>query len=83
MIAGGCGPRGRGGDRSIARRDRSIDPRSPEVRYRRDILEKYHRRMKEEAPYAYKPITPVVQSIEDAAVARRVARLWPLVTVKG
>jgi tRNA-splicing ligase RtcB len=60
-----------------------IDPRSPEVRRRRDVLEKYHRRMKEEAPYAYKPITPVVQSVEDAAVARRVARLWPLVTVKG
>ncbi|APR87784.1 RtcB-like protein [Minicystis rosea] len=60
-----------------------IDPRSPEVRARRDILEKYHRRMKEEAPYAYKPITPVVQSVEDAGVARRVARLRPLVTVKG
>ncbi len=60
-----------------------IDPAAPSVRFRRDILENYHRRMKEEAPYAYKPITPVVQSVEDAGVARRVARLWPLITVKG
>ncbi|WP_272417850.1 RtcB family protein [Polyangium jinanense] len=59
------------------------DPDSPQVRCRRDILAKYHQRMKEEAPYAYKPITPVVQSVEDAGVARRVARLWPLTTVKG
>ncbi|MEZ4301807.1 MAG: RtcB family protein [Polyangiaceae bacterium] len=60
-----------------------LDPDAPAVRCRRDILAKYHQRMKEEAPYAYKPITPVVQSVEDAGIARRVARLWPLVTVKG
>ena len=60
-----------------------LDPDSPSVRCRRDILAKYHQRMKEEAPYAYKPITPVVQSVEDAGIARRVVRLWPLVTVKG
>lgn len=60
-----------------------LDPDSPSVRCRRDILAKYHQRLKEEAPYAYKPITPVVQSVEDAGIARRVARLWPLVTVKG
>ncbi len=60
-----------------------IDPESPQLRHRRDILEKYHRRMKEEAPYAYKAITPVVQSVEDAGIARRVAKLWPMATVKG
>jgi tRNA-splicing ligase RtcB len=60
-----------------------IDPEAPEVRVRRDILAKYHQRLKEEAPFAYKPITPVVQTVEEAGVARRVARLWPLVTVKG
>ena len=47
---------------------------SPAVRNRRDILSKYHQRLKEEAPFAYKPITPVVQTVEDAGVARRVAR---------
>ena len=60
-----------------------IDPASPEVRSRRDILAKHHQRLKEEAPFAYKPITPVVQTVEDAGVARRVARLFPIVTVKG
>ncbi len=60
-----------------------IDASSPALRLRRDILEKHHLRLKEEAPYAYKPITPVVQTIEDAGVARKVARLWPLLTVKG
>jgi tRNA-splicing ligase RtcB len=60
-----------------------LDPDAPSVRCRRDILAKYHQRMKEEAPYAYKPITPVVRSVEDAGIARRVVKLWPLVTVKG
>jgi tRNA-splicing ligase RtcB len=60
-----------------------IDPTSPEVRLRRDVLAEYHDRLKEEAPYAYKDITPVVQTVEDARVARRVARMWPLLTIKG
>lgn len=60
-----------------------IDPNAASIRLRRDILAKHHQRLMEEAPYAYKPITPVVQTVEDAGVARRVARLWPLLTVKG
>lgn len=60
-----------------------IDPTAPEVRLRRDVLAQYHDRLKEEAPYAYKDITPVVQTVEDASVARRVARMWPLLTIKG
>lgn len=60
-----------------------IDPTSPEVRLRRDVLEQYHDRLKEEAPYAYKDITPVVETVEQAQVARRVARMWPLLTIKG
>lgn len=60
-----------------------IDPGAPDVRRRRDILAKYHQRMKEEAPFAYKPITPVVQTVEEAGVARRVARVFPIVTVKS
>ena len=60
-----------------------IDPTAPEVRLRRDVLSEYHDRLKEEAPYAYKDITPVVQTVEDAHIARRVARTWPLLTIKG
>lgn len=60
-----------------------IDPRSPALARRRDILDKYEKRVMEEAPYAYKAVEPVVDSVERAHVARRVARLWPLCTVKG
>lgn len=60
-----------------------IDPHSYEVRSRRDVLAQYRDRLKEEAPYAYKSITPVVETVEEAGIARRVARLWPLITVKG
>lgn len=60
-----------------------IDPDAFEIRSRRDIMAKYHERLREEAPYAYKPITPVVQTVEDAEIARRVVKLWPLLTIKG
>ncbi len=61
----------------------SIDPKNPQLQSRRDILEKYKSRVKEEAPYAYKPIAPVIDSIRDASIARVVAKLFPLCTVKG
>lgn len=60
-----------------------IDPTAPEVRLRRDVMAEYHDRLKEEAPYAYKDITPVVSTVEEAHVAKRVARMWPLLTIKG
>ena len=60
-----------------------VDPKSPMMRMRRDILDKYEKRMMEEAPYAYKPIEPVIDSVADAHVAQRVAKLFPLCTVKG
>ncbi len=58
-----------------------IDPRL--LARRRDILEKYEKRVMEEAPYAYKAVEPVVDAIENAGIARKVARLFPLCTVKG
>lgn len=61
----------------------AIDPESHQVKSRPDILEAYHHRLKEEAPYAYKDITPVVKTVEDANIANRVARMWPMITVKG
>lgn len=60
-----------------------LDPNSATVRSRRDVLDQYHGRLKEEAPYAYKPIAPVVETVEEADIARRIARLWPLLTIKG
>lgn len=60
-----------------------IDPKSPMIARRRDIVEKYEQRLSEEAPYAYKAVEPVVDSVESAQIARKVARLVPLCTVKG
>jgi len=60
-----------------------IDPDAPMLRRRRDILDKYDKRVMEEAPGAYKPIEPVIDSVVEAGIARRVARLLPLCTVKG
>jgi len=61
----------------------SVDPKSPMMQMRKDILAKYKERIKEEAPYAYKPITPVIESVVEAGIARTVAKLMPLCTVKG
>jgi tRNA-splicing ligase RtcB len=61
----------------------SVDPKSPQMQMRKDIMAKYKERVKEEAPYAYKPITPVINSVEEANIARVVAKLMPLCTVKG
>lgn len=61
----------------------SVDPKSPQMQMRKDIMEKYKMRVKEEAPYAYKPITPVIESVKEANIARVVAKLMPLCTVKG
>jgi tRNA-splicing ligase RtcB (3'-phosphate/5'-hydroxy nucleic acid ligase) len=60
-----------------------VDPNSTMMRQRPDILKKYNKRIMEEAPYAYKPIDPVIDSVVEAGIARRVARLLPLCTVKG
>ena len=62
---------------------RVVGPIDPRKLRRRDILAKYEQRLMEEAPYAYKPIEPIIDSVEDAHVARKVARLSPLLTVKG
>jgi tRNA-splicing ligase RtcB len=37
----------------------------------------------EEAPYAYKDVSAVVETCEEAGLSRRVARLRPLAVVKG
>lgn len=61
----------------------AVDPKSPQMQMRKDIMEKYKERVKEEAPYAYKPITPVIESVKESNIARPVAKLMPLCTVKG
>jgi tRNA-splicing ligase RtcB len=60
-----------------------VDIDDPIVRRRRDIVAQHDARLKEEGPWAYKDITPVVDTVARASIARRVARLWPLLTIKG
>lgn len=50
---------------------------------RKDIRDDYMKSLMEEAPDKYKAIGPVIQTVEGAGIARRVARTFPLLTVKG
>lgn len=59
-----------------------LDVDDPILRRRRDVVARHDDRLKEEGPWAYKDVTPVVDTIARAGIARRVARLHPLLTVK-
>lgn len=50
---------------------------------RHDIADEQEKRIREEAPSAYKDIETVIDATEIAGAARRVAALEPLLTVKG
>jgi tRNA-splicing ligase RtcB len=50
---------------------------------RRDIADEYRRDLMEEAPSQYKPVLPVIETVANAGIASPVARLRPLLTVKG
>lgn len=52
-------------------------------RLRRDVREDWERSLLEEAPSRYKDVTPVIDTVTGAGIAGKVARLWPLLTVKG
>ena len=61
----------------------AIDPNTIEIRCRPDILKKYHRTLAEEAPEAYKPSGPIIQTMQDADIASPRVKLRPLLTIKG
>ncbi|HEU4329159.1 MAG TPA: RtcB family protein [Roseiflexaceae bacterium] len=60
-----------------------VDPRRPDLRGRRDILDKWRQELKQEAPFAYKEITPVIDTLRSAEIAHPVAEFFPIMTVKG
>lgn len=60
-----------------------LDLRRPDVRLRRDIVEQKLAELKQEAPHAYKGIGPIVETLARAGIARPVAELVPLMTIKG
>jgi tRNA-splicing ligase RtcB (3'-phosphate/5'-hydroxy nucleic acid ligase) len=60
-----------------------LDLRRQDVKMRRDILKKKLEELKQEAPHAYKGIGPVIGTLEGAGMARAVAELSPIMTIKG
>jgi tRNA-splicing ligase RtcB len=60
-----------------------IDLRRVDVRSRKDILERKLDEIRQEAPYAYKGIGPVIETLTNAGMAKAVAELVPLMTMKG
>ena len=59
------------------------DLRRQDVRQRQDIVSKKLEEIKQEAPYAYKGIGPIVETLTAAGIARPVAEVKPLMTIKG
>lgn len=60
-----------------------IDPNDPMVRGRLDVQAEISGRLAEEAPGAYRSVADVVAPLVDLGVVRPVARIAPIVTVKG
>lgn len=60
-----------------------IDPRSPQMRGRQDILQKWEEHLKQEAPWAFKEIAPVIDTQTEAGLVGAVAELEPIFTIKG
>lgn len=60
-----------------------VDLNTPELRNRSDIRREAEGRLREEAPGAYRPIESVVSPMVDAGLVARVAKVHPVLTVKG
>ena len=60
-----------------------VDFRRADLRLRPDILNEKLADIKKEAPFAYKGIGPVIDTLDQAKIAKPVVELHPLLTVKG
>ena len=60
-----------------------IDEQKMKALGRSDILAEQQRSLREEAPGAYKDLESVISSTTEAGAARQIARLKPLLTIKG
>ncbi|HET6251062.1 MAG TPA: RtcB family protein [Tepidisphaeraceae bacterium] len=60
-----------------------VDLRRPDIQMRRDIVEKKLEDIKKEAPFAYKGIGPIINTLTEANIAQPVVELTPLMTIKG
>lgn len=89
-LCSACHGAGRQAPRQQARRGSSaeLEPlrivtKVDQRKLRRDVRENWERSLLEEAPSCYKDVTPVIETVTGAGIASKVARLWPLLTVKG
>ncbi len=60
-----------------------VDLRRADVRQRPDIVARKLEDIKQEAPFAYKGIGPIIETLTEAGIARPVAEVKPLMTIKG
>ena len=60
-----------------------MDFRRQDIKLRRDIVAAKMDDIKKEYPGAYKDIGPVVETVMAAGIATPIAKLSPLLTVKG
>ena len=60
-----------------------LDLRRADVRRRTDVLRKKIEELRAEGPHAYKGIRAIVDTLSNAGIAKPVAELVPLMTIKG
>jgi tRNA-splicing ligase RtcB (3'-phosphate/5'-hydroxy nucleic acid ligase) len=60
-----------------------LDHRDPAMARRSDVMAAWRRDLKQEAPWVYKDIGPVISSLRNAEIAAPVIELKPLLTVKA
>lgn len=60
-----------------------VDLKAPELRGRFDVLRELDGRLREEAPAAYRSVDAVAEPMIEAGWVSRVARVHPILTVKG
>jgi tRNA-splicing ligase RtcB len=60
-----------------------VDFNRQDLRQRPDIIARKLDEIKTEAPYAYKDVGAVVETLSQAGIAKPVAELRPMMTIKG
>ncbi|GBC63026.1 RtcB family protein [Desulfonema ishimotonii] len=60
-----------------------VNMKDHQIKKRPDIMKKIRDSIKQEAPFAYKDITPVIKTLTESDVAYPVAEFYPLLTVKS
>ncbi|KAB8142296.1 RtcB family protein [Chloroflexia bacterium SDU3-3] len=69
---------------AFLREFRLVTPVEPaQLQARADLLAAWRQDVKQEAPFAYKQIGPVIETLRGAQVAEPVVELHPILTVKG